>query len=113
MEDMNMKINVVLKPRTGSSFAEGIYDGKTLMVLKGGKISDDFAAHIRGGKIAKTYREDKLFVDENHCIIKECVFSSPSTAAQFVTGRSTNGYEAWKVEFKKSLGDYLKEKGLR
>ena len=52
-------------------------------------------------------------MDENGNILKNCEFTSPSTAAQFVTGRSTNGYEAWKVEKKLSLGQYLKDKGLR
>lgn len=108
-----MEVKVVLKPRTGTSYAEAIYDGEKMVVKAGGKVSADFAAHIRGGSTAKKYREDPCFVDAKGNIIKDCVFSSPSTAAQFVTGRSTNGYEAWKVDTKKSLGAYLKENGLR
>lgn len=108
-----MKVKVTLKQRTTDVFAEAIYEGATITVLPGGKISKDFADHIRGGKTAKSYRDDTQYVDKNGTILKSCEFTSPSTAAQFVTGRSTNGYEAWKVEEKKSLGDYLKEKGLR
>lgn len=108
-----MSILVKLAPRNGSCYAEGIFDNGILIVKKGGKINPDFASHIRGGTSAKKYRENPEYVDGEGNILKDCEFSSPSTAAQFVTGRSTNGYEAWKVEAKKNLGDYLKEKGLR
>lgn len=108
-----MKINVKLAPRNGACYAEGIYEDGMLLVMRGGKINLDFADHIRGGNNARKYREDTNYVDVQGNILKDCYFTSPSTAAQFVTGRSTNGYEAWKVAPKKSLGDYLKEKGLR
>lgn len=108
-----MKIKVTLKQRSTDVHAEAVYEGDTITVLPGGTISQDFADHIRGGRKAKSFREDPEYVDKKGKILKECVFTSPSTAAQFVTGRSTNGYEAWKVEDKKSLGDYLKEKGLK
>lgn len=108
-----MTISVKLAPRNGACYAEGIFEDGSITVLKGGKINLDFAAHIRGGNNAKKYRDNQEYVDLHGNILKDCQFSSPSTAAQFVTGRSTNGYEAWKVETKKSLGDYLKEKGLR
>jgi len=108
-----MKVNVQIKPRTGSVFAMGEYSDEGLLVLKGGRIRLTFAEHIKGGKTAKQYRENPEYVDKNGNIIKDCLFSSPSTAAQFVLGSSTNGYDAWKVESKKSLGDYLKENNLR
>ncbi|MBU5465107.1 DUF4357 domain-containing protein [Anaerotignum sp. MSJ-24] len=108
-----MKIIVNITQRTGIASATAEYDGKVMTVLAGGKINLDFAEHIRGGKLAKAYRENPEYVDKDGNIIKNCEFTSPSTAAQFVTGRSTNGYEAWKVEKKLSLGKYLKDKGLR
>ena len=108
-----MKIKVYLAMRSTDVYAEATYEGETITVLPGGTISTDFAEHIRGGRKAKAYRENPEYVDASRQILKECTFTSPSTAAQFVTGRSTNGYEAWKVEKKKSLGKYLEEKGLR
>lgn len=108
-----MKVKVVLQSRNTDAHAEALYEGDTITVLPGGKISSDFAAHIQGGKKAKSFRNNPEYVDENRNIIKACSFSSPSTAAQFVTGRSTNGYEAWKIDKKKSLGKYLEENGLR
>ena len=108
-----MKIKVTLTQQGKGVFAEAVYEGESITVLPGGSISTDFAAHIRGGKKAKSYRDNAEYVNGEHKILKKCTFSSPSTAAQFVTGRSTNGYVAWKVEGKQNLGDYLKEKGLR
>ena len=108
-----MKVKVYLAMRATDVKAEAIYEGDTITVLPGGTISADFADHIQGGRKAKSFRNNPEYVDSDRNIIKECVFTSPSTAAQFVTGRSTNGYEAWKVEKKKSLGTYLKEEGLR
>lgn len=108
-----MKIHVALKSLHSDVYAEAIYNGDTITVLPGGKISEDFADHIQGGKKAKSFRDNPEYVDENRTIIKECVFSSPSTAAQFVTGRSINGYSIWKVEKKKTLGKYLEERGLK
>lgn len=108
-----MEIHVFIKSRTTDIHAEAVYDGETMTVLPGGRISTDFASHIHGGRKAKSYRNSAEYVDADRIILKECIFSSPSTAAQFVTGRSTNGYEAWKVEAKKNLGKYLEEQGLR
>ena len=108
-----MKIKVYLAVRTTEVQAEAIYEGDTITVLPGGTISDDFADYIRGGRSAKTYRENPEYVDGNRKILKGCTFTSPSTAAQFVTGRSKNGYKAWKVDKKTNLGTYLKENGLR
>lgn len=108
-----MDIKVTIAPRNASCYAEAEYSENAFTVKKGGRINLDFAAHIRGGKIAKKYRNDPAYVGKDGTIIKDCVFTSPSTAAQFVTGRSTNGYDAWKVDSKTNLGKYLSEKGLR
>ena len=93
--------------------AEAIYVGDKITVLPGGTISDSFAEYIQGGNVAKSFRENSEYVNMNRKIIKKCIFRSPSTAAQFVTERSVNGYKSWKVERTKNLGTYLKEKGLR
>lgn len=108
-----MDIRIYIKQKHSDVNAEAIYQECKTVVLPGGTISKDFAEHIQGGKKAKSYRNNSEYVNEDGVILKKCEFTSPSTAAQFVTGRSTNGYTAWKVGEKKSLGDYLKEKGLR
>ena len=108
-----MKIEMAIINKGGRFSAEGIYDGEKVVVKKGGIINANFATSIRGGKLSKQYRADRSYVSENFEILEDCVFKSPSTAAQFVTGRSVDGYNAWKVNNGQSLGEYLKEKGLR
>ena len=75
-----------------------MYNGKIITVLAGGKMSLDFANHIKCRKTAKAYRDNPEYVDGDGNILKNCEFTSPSTASQFVNGQSTDGYEAWKVE---------------
>lgn len=108
-----MKIQIHFTLKNGSAYADGIYDGEKTIVKAGGKISENFSSCIRGGTLAKKKREDPNYVDAERNIIADCTFKSPSTAVQFVSGRSLSGYVAWKVDKKKSLGVYLNEQGLR
>ena len=108
-----MKIEMIIVNKKGHFKAKGIYDGQKVIVQKGGFINPNFASCIRGGNLSKQYRADRNYVSENNEIITDCVFRSPSTAAQFITGRSVNGYKIWKVSNDQSLDDYLKDKGLR
>ncbi len=77
--------------------ATGDYDivSKTLTVKKGSIVSPDVhtTGKFRSANSVIKYRE--LYC--NGIITKEdVVFKSASTAANFVTGRSTNGLIAWK-----------------
>lgn len=103
-------MKIYLKGRNGVYDATAEYEDGKITVLKGTKIQMDFAEHIRGGRLAKKFRESREYVDGNGLVIKDCEFRSASTAAQFVTGRSTNGLVAWKLEKKVSLKDYLESK---
>ena len=108
-----MKVEMTIRNRGSAYWADAIYDGKRVTVLPGGLISRHFASHIKGGNAAKIVRDNREYVDENGRIIKECVFNSPSTAAQFVLGTSKNGYISWRLQDGMTLGDYLKQKGIR
>ena len=76
-----------------------VYNGKIITVLAGGKMSLDFANHIKGRKTAKAYRDNPEYVDGDGNIFKNCEFTSPSTAAQFVNGQSTDGYTIGKCYY--------------
>ena len=54
-------------------------------------------------------RNNRKIVDENGCVLKNVTFKSPTAAANFVIGRSTNGWVAWRVEDKVSLKNYFHE----
>ena len=93
-----------MSTRDGKAYATGLYTGKKTIVKAGGKVSRTF----KGKRNAREYRENSEYVDENGNILKDCVFSSPSNAAQFVNGNISNGLRVWKVEGI-PLGTYLKE----
>lgn len=102
-----MDITVILKSRNKKYDAIGKYiDSKEFIVCKGSQIYLNNESIV--SKKVMAYRENQEYVDKNGIVIKDCIFGSPSTAAQFVNGSSTNGYVAWKVG-KQSLKEYLAE----
>lgn len=103
-------MRVYLKGR--GYFAEGRFEDGKVTVSKG-NIKLDVSCNFRQSPIAIGIRNNSDYVDSDGIIIKEYTFNSLSTAAQFVTGGSRNGYDVWKIEKGVSLGRYLKEHGLR
>ena len=73
------------------------YDEKTgtFTVLKGSIVSDSisYAKKFRGTKSIEANRAGTV---SNGEVIKDVFFKSSSTAANYVTGSSTNGLIAWK-----------------
>ena len=103
-----MKTEIYLTAKDGSYNAQAIYDSTgEITVKKGSHIRMQFAAHIRGGKTAKKYRENPAYVNEEGVTLQDCKFTSPSTAAQFVMGSSTNGWTAWHIDKKTNLKQYI------
>ncbi len=89
--------------------AEYDSDTKTITVLQGSKVSDSIlqSEKFRGAKYIEKARQG--IVNADHILIRNIVFKSPSTAANFVTGVSTNGCNVWRDEtgrtFKQVIGD--------
>lgn len=102
-----MKVTIFLTARDGSYNATALYEDGKVTVQEGSLIRLSFASHIRGGRISKRYRDDPSVVGNDGKVKKDCVFSSPSTAAQFVMGSSTNGWTAWHVDKRTSLRKYV------
>lgn len=102
-----MRTRIYMTAKNGDYDAEATYADGIVVVKAGSRIRLDFAAHIRGGKKALSYRNDRAYVDDKGIVLKDCTFTSSSTAAQFVTGRSTNGLESWHIDPKKKLKDFL------
>ena len=103
-------MKLYLKGRKGQVDAVAEYqcDSSELIVLKGSKISSTVA----GGKfrssrsVEKQRNEDSV---RDNLVVKDIHFKSPSSAANFVNGSSTNGLIAWKTEDGKTLKTYLAE----
>ena len=99
-----MKTKIYTKGRLNDYEAFGVYDGKSVVVLKGSKISNKVASKINPVVIKK--RSDKTLVSDSYVTLMDISFRSPSTAAAFVTGNISNGMRVWKVEEGMDLGKY-------
>ena len=87
--------------------ATGEYSTSTneLTVLTGSLVSAGIAYSktFHGGNSIEKKREDTVV---NRRTIKDVHFTSPSTAANFVTGSSTNGFRVWKDAKGNPLSSY-------
>jgi hypothetical protein len=103
-------MRLILKRRNTPIDAVGEYDESTrCFVVKKGTVVSETVAHsekFRGANTIEKYRSECV---KNGVAIKDIVFKSASTAANFVTGASTNGLTAWKSEDGTSLKDLLKK----
>lgn len=103
-------MNVLLTNRAKTYSAKGTYDPstKTFIVKAGSRVSKDIAYSptFRGSKTIEKLRSQHV-VDGS--TTDDVLFRSPSTAANFVTGRSSNGLILWKTEegfpLKQALAD--------
>ena len=100
---------MILKSKKNTHYAEAVINGKDIIVLKGSKINP-LDAFPKMSNELKIMRGDRTIVSEEGILLKDMTFNSPSTAAQFVTGRSVNGYIAWRPNDEMSLKAYLEMK---
>lgn len=88
--------------------AVGEYNSEdgSLIVLKGSTVSPDVvkSEKFRGASSIISKRKDTV---KDNTTICDVAFNSPSTASNFVTGRSTNGYIVWCDESGKKLKEIL------
>ena len=102
-------VEVILKSRDGKHNAKGLFvDGK-VTVKKGSKINLKCADYFKETKENKALKNNREIVDKNGYLLVDCEFSSPTSSAQFVTGRSVNGYISWRPNDQISLKEYLKK----
>lgn len=92
--------------------AVAIYNGEKVIVQKGSIINMNPSPYARG-RIIRQYRMDESVVSKEGVVLSDCTFPSVSSAARFVTGRSENGYNAWKVDDNQTLNAWLAKEGFR
>ena len=100
-------VYVVLNSKSGSHQAHGVFDGKSVTVKAGSHICL-FDSYSNMPLWVKAKRHDCEVVGDDGIVKQDIAFESPTAAAQFVTGRSVNGYIAWRPENKMSLKEYIK-----
>ena len=91
-------MNVILANRTNTYSAKGTYDPstKTFVVKAGSKVSKNIG-HSPIFKGSKTIEKLRANYVVDGLTTEDVLFKSPSTAANFVTGRSCNGMILWKT----------------
>lgn len=103
-------MKVYLTRKKGGVNATGNFDlvSKELIVLKGSVLSSTVShtAKFRGAKSIEKSREGIL---KDNILQVDVVFKSASTAANFVTGISTNGLTAWKDEKGRTIKEIVAE----
>lgn len=101
-------MKIFMKKEKKGVDAIATYDPETkeCVVLKGSKVSETIsqAPTFHGARSIVKSRSGTV---ENGMVMIDVVFKSSSTAANYVTGRSTDGFAAWKVEDGRTLRDYL------
>ena len=105
-----MKVEIIIRGR-GYEAKATYHDGKVL-VHKGSGLKFTDADGFKHNEQAFSMRENPEYVKDG-IVIKECEFDSPSTAAQFITGGSRNGYDTWKIRKGYTLGEFLQDEGIR
>ncbi len=103
-------MRLYLTRKKGSVNAQVDYNVESgeFVVLKGSKISETIAysEKFRGAKSIEKQRTNTV---KNATVICDVSFKSASTAANYVTGASTNGLISWKDENGKSLKEIIAE----
>ena len=88
--------------------ASGMQTAEGFVVLQGSHISP-----IDDGTIPTAIKErrQKARIDDKQILQEDLLFSSPSYAANFVTGKRTNGLQYWKTAEGKTLKSLESEQG--
>ena len=99
-------MKVFLKKRKKKYDAVGDYNEKTneLLVKKDSIVSKD----IREFKGTNSIIKRRTLYVKDDIVLEDVGFKSPSTAANFITGRSSNGMDVWKDINGKSLNELKK-----
>ena len=105
-----MELRVFLNRVKSGIKAEAKFDvdKKEFVVLKGSIVSSQItrSEKFRGAKAIEVAREG---VVKDGKVIKDITFKSASTAANFVTGASTNGLVVWKDKDGNTLKSIISE----
>lgn len=99
----------LIRERSGiKATAEYDPSTKNITVFKGSILSTRIA-HTEKFRGAKSIEKSREGVMKDNVLQKDITFKSASTAANFVTGSSTNGLTAWKDSNGKTLKQLIAE----
>lgn len=100
---------VLCRQKSGiNAWAEYNHENNEFVVKKGSIVSEN-VSHSDKFRSVKTVERLRDEYVKNRKVLKDVGFKSSSTAANFVTGVSTNGMQAWKDEEGNTLKSILSE----
>ena len=104
-----MKFYLIQKKKDVEAIATFNPTDKSFTVLKGSKVSTTInqSATFKGARSIEKQRANGVVV--NGIVTQNVPFKSSSTAANFVTGASSNGLILWKDKSGRSLKEILSE----
>lgn len=102
-----MTLFLVQKNKGVNAKAEYDVNNKVFTVLKGSTVSEEVSHSERFRGSESIVRQRSNGVVKKCVVTQDVQFRSPSTAANFVTGASTNGMIAWKNEQGETLKSIL------
>ena len=85
--------------------ATAVYTDGVVTVNKGSRINIHSGSGFKPSSAVKEKLNDPTLVGEGGILLKDVTFSSLSTAASFVAGRTSNGMITWKT----LAGKYVRE----
>lgn len=103
-----MKVYLVRKKNGINAIGEFNPKTKAVSVLKGSTLSSSIA-HTEKFRGAKSIEKSREGVMDGNILQRDVHFKSASTAANFVTGSSTNGLVAWKDKNGKTIKEIIKD----
>ena len=92
-----MRVYLISKWNNTNAIGDYCLDDESLVVLKGSVLSATISSSktFRGKQAILNSREGTVI---DNVLQEDVRFKSPSTAANFVTGASSNGKRLWKTE---------------
>jgi len=104
-------MKVFLSSKKKAFSATGEYNPSTNEVtVKKGSILSASISGSQTFRSRKSVEKQREGIVKNNVLQKDMSFNSPSSAANFVTGSSTNGIRVWKTQDGKTIKELLEEK---
>ena len=104
-------INVLTIKSTRGVDAKGIQTQEGFVVLKGSKIAnstvESYSERLKAKRKDLMHTEKVKVYHDEFVVTEDLLFTSPSAAADIVTGRSANGLIEWKDKNGRSLKDLV------
>ena len=114
MDDAKVTLNEdnILHTTRNGVLAFGVYDGEHFEVLEGSEIDMNRKCHsstFEKQRQTALNNGDIVKIDDKYKLTVSVSFSSPSSAAMFVLGGSTNGWTEWKDKDGKTLDELFRK----